>query len=183
MVAFSVLIDSVKSGRTKLNARAVVAVDEWGLLGTRQGLELLRLREQHGFSIVALGDDKQAASPSAGSIISLSRRALGAEQVPEIKTTLRQQSERERLIVSPFRDGRAAEALTLKRADGTAEMVPGGYGEVVGRVAKLYAERLQATGEAPTISAPTNIDAQRIGAAVRAERRALGKHRSALPSS
>jgi conjugative relaxase-like TrwC/TraI family protein len=174
VAAFSVLIESVKADRTRLDARAVVAVDEWGLLGTRQGLELLRLREKHGFSIVALGDDKQAASPSAGSIISLSRRALGADQVPEIKTTLRQQSERERLIVSLFRDGRAAEALTLKRADGSAEMVPGGYGEVVDRVAKLYVERLQATGEAPAISAPTNSDAHRIGAAVRAERRALG---------
>lgn len=53
-------------------------------------------------------------------------------------------------------------------------MVPGGYDAVVGRVAKLYAERLQATGEAPTISAPTNTDAHRIGEAVRAERRTLG---------
>jgi hypothetical protein len=174
VAAFSVLTDSIKAARTKLDSSAVVAVDEWGLLGTRQGLELLRLRERHGFSIVALGDDRQAASPSAGSIIELSRRALGADQVPEIKTTLRQQSERERLIVGLLRDGRAAEALTLKREDGTAELVPGGYDAVVGRVAKLYAERLQATGEAPTISAPTNSDAHRIGEAVRAERRALG---------
>lgn len=175
VAAFSVLIDRIKTGRTKLDARSVVAVDEWGLLGTRQGLELLRLRERHGFAIVALGDDKQAASPSAGSIINLSRRALGADQIPEIKTTLRQQGERERLIVGLFRDGRAAEALALKRADGSAEMVPGGYDAVVGRVAKLYAERLQATGAAPTISAPTNTDAHRIGAAVRAERRTLGR--------
>jgi hypothetical protein len=78
-------------------------------------------------------------------------------------------AERERQIVSLFRDGRAAEALTLKRADGTAEMVPGGYGEVGDRVARLYAERPQAAGEAPTVSAPTNLDAQRIGAAVEPE--------------
>ena len=62
---------------------SVVAVDEWGLLGTRQALELLRLRERHGFKIVALGDlDKQCQSIEAGAIIDLSRRALGAEQVP-----------------------------------------------------------------------------------------------------
>ena len=62
----------------------------------------------------------------------------------------------------------------MKRADGTAEMAPGGYDGVAARVAQLYRERLVATGEAPAISAPTNTDAHRIAEGVRAERRALG---------
>ena len=152
----------------------MVAVDEWGMVGTRQGLELLRHQERHGFSIVALGDDKQCASISAGAIIELSRHALGAEQVPEILTTRRQKTEREQEIVGLFREGRAAEALDMKRADRTAEMVYGGHDGVVARVAQLYRERLEATGEAPTISAPTNSDAQKIGEAVRAQRRDMG---------
>src|SRR5271166_768012 len=172
--AFSVLVDTIRDGSLTLGPQSVVAVDEWGLLGTAQALELLRLQERHSFSVVALGDDKQCASIQAGAIIDLSRRALGAEQVPEILTTVRQQTEREREIVSLFREGRAAEALVMKRADGTAEMAYGGYAEVVTRVAKLYRERLEATGAAPTISAPTNTDAHRIGEAVRAERRAMG---------
>ena len=110
----------------------------------------------------------------AGATIDLARRALGAERVPEILTTLRQQTERERTIVGLFREGRAAEALDMKRADRTAEMVPGGYDGVVSRVAKLYAQRLQTTGEAPTIAAPTNIDAHRISEAVRLQRRGMG---------
>ena len=57
----------------------------------RQALELLRLRDRQGFSVVALGDDKQCESIEAGAIIELSRRALGAEQVPQILTTVRQQ--------------------------------------------------------------------------------------------
>jgi TrwC relaxase/AAA domain len=173
--AFSVLVDSARDGRLNLTQHSVVAIDEWGLLGTRQGLELLRLREKHGFTIVALGDDKQCASVEAGAIIDLSRRALGAEQVPQILTTVRQQTERERVIAGLFREGRAAEALAMKRSDGTAELVPGGYVGVTHRVAKLYRERLEATGEAPTISAPTNIDAHRISEAVRAERRLLSQ--------
>ena len=127
-------------------------------------LHLLRLQQRHGFMIVALGDDKQCASVEAGAIIELSRRALGAEQVPEILTTRRQQTEREQIIAGLFREGRAAEALAMKRADGTAEMAYGGYDGVVARVATLYRERLEATGAAPTISAPTNTDAHRIGA-------------------
>jgi hypothetical protein len=172
--AFSVFIDAVRDGSLRLNHDAVVAVDEWGLLGTRQALELLRLQERHGFKVVALGDDKQCQAIEAGAIIDLSRRALGADRVPVIPTTLRQRTECERQIVGLFRDGRAAEALDMKRADGTAEMAPGGYDGVAARVAQLYRERLVATGEAPAISAPTNTDAHRIAEGVRAERRALG---------
>jgi hypothetical protein len=159
--------------RTILTENSVVAIDEFGLLGTRQGLELLRHRERLGFSIVALGDDKQVASIEAGAIIALSRRALGAENVPEIQTTIRQQGDREKKIVGLFREGRAAEALDMKRADGTAEMAYGGRDGVILRVAALYAERLVATKNAPTISAPTNADAHQISEAVRLERRKL----------
>lgn len=165
--AFSVFVDAVKAGTIKLTENSRVAIDELCLLGTRQGLELLRLRARYGFSVVALGDDKQAASIEAGSIVDLARRALGAEQVPEITTTVRQQSERERLIAMLFRQGEAWEALNLKRADGTAEMVSGTYYDVVNRVAELYRERLAATGQAPTISAPTNAEAHHISEAVR----------------
>lgn len=115
---------------------------------------------------LAMDDIRGHAAPT--------RRALGAEHVPEILTTRRQETERERRIAGLFREGRAAEALDLKRADGTAEMAYGGYDGVVARVAKLYRERLEATGTAPTISVPTNADTQRIGEAVRAQRRELG---------
>ena len=172
--AFSVLLDGLKDGSIRLDRNSVLAVDELGLLGTRQGLELLRARDRHGFAIVALGDSRQCQSINAGSIIDLSRKALGAEQVPEIITTVRQQTEREREIVGLIRDGQPKQALDMKRSDGTAEMVPGGYAHLVTRTAKLYAERLQATGQAPSISAPTNQDAHNIGVAVRAERRGMG---------
>ena len=172
--ALSVLLDGARDGSIRLDRNTVVAVDEWGLIGTWGALHLLRLQQRYGFAIVALGDDKQCAAVEAGSIIELSRRALGAEQVPEILTTRRQQTERERTIAGLFRDGRAAEALDMKRADGTADMAYGGYDGVVARVARLYRERLQATGAAPTISAPTNTDAHRISVAVRDERRGLG---------
>jgi AAA domain-containing protein len=172
--AFSVLLDGLKDGSIKLGRDSLLAVDELGLLGTRQGLELLRLREQHGFGVVALGDDKQCASIESGNIITLCRRTLGAEQVPEILTTVRPQTERERTIAGLIREGQPAPALDMKRSDGTAEMVPGGYDQLVGRVAALYGERLRETGKAPTISAPTNIDAHRIGVAVREERRKMG---------
>src|SRR5208282_2166361 len=172
--AFSVLLDGIEAGDIKLTRNSVVVVDEFGMLGTRSGLRLLQAQEQYGFSVVALGDDKQCASIEAGPIIDLSRRALGAENVPEILTTKRQKTEREREIVGLLREGRAAEALEMKRADGTAEMAYGGRAGVINRVAQLYAERLAATGQAPGINAPTNQDAHDISAAVRLARREMG---------
>jgi ATP-dependent exoDNAse (exonuclease V) alpha subunit len=79
-----------------LTKNSVVAVDEWGLLGTRQGLELLRWQQRMGFSIVAFGDEKQCQSIQAGAIIDLTRKALGAGQIPEILTTKRQATDREK---------------------------------------------------------------------------------------
>lgn len=173
--AFSVFIDAAKAGELALSSNSVVVVDEFGTLGTRQALELMRLQSKHGFSVVALGDDKQCQSVAAGAVIDLTRRALGAEQIPEILTTRRQQTERERKIVGLFREGRAKEALDMKRSDGSAVLVPGGYEGTVAKAAKLYAERLKETGKAPAISAPTNRDAHEISVAVRKERRALGE--------
>jgi hypothetical protein len=156
-----------------LGPQSVVAVDEWGLLGTRQGLELLRHRARMGFSIVALGDEKQCQAIEAGAIIDLCRRALGPENIPEIHTTVRQRG-REAEISGLLRKGQAAEALAMKRADGTAELVTGGRDGVIERVAALYMERLQETGVAPTISAPTNTEAHLISMAVRDARRKAG---------
>jgi hypothetical protein len=118
-------------------------------------------------------------SIEAGPIVDLVRRALGPAQVPEILTTIRQHSEREREIAGHWREGRAAEALAMKRADGTAEMVPGGYRETVERVAALVEARLRAHAGDPgyslTVSVPTNADAHRLSLAIRAVRRGLGQ--------
>jgi hypothetical protein len=88
--AFSVLLDGIRDGSIKLTSRSVVAVDDLALLGTFQGLSLLREREKHGFSIVALGDDRQVTSKQAGQIVDLCRQALSEENIPAILTTQRQ---------------------------------------------------------------------------------------------
>ncbi len=177
--ALSVFEGAATKGEIALSSTSVVVVDEMGLLGTRQGLALLQLQQQHGFRMVWMGDPKQLGSIEAGPIIELSRRALGAEQVPEILTTQRQQTERERTIAGLFREGKASEALAMKRQDGTAEMVPGGKADVIERVAALVKERLTANVAdrrySLTVSAPTNADAHRLGVAIRQARREMGQ--------
>ncbi len=172
-------IKRVETGRYIPDRNSVVVLDEVGLLGTRQMLDLLRLQQRTGMQIVMVGDPKQCQSIEAGPVIELLRQAVGAEAIPEILTSIRQQTEREREITSLFRAGRAAEALEMKVQDGTAELVAGGRQKTVQRVARLWRERIEANRADPgftlTVSAPTNADAREIGAAIRAERRQAGE--------
>jgi phage/plasmid primase-like uncharacterized protein len=177
--ALDPLLAGIADGRTKVGENSVVVLDEVGRIGTRQLLELLRLREKHGFKLAMFGDDKQASSIEAGPVIQLLRRALGEERIPMLLETIRQDKEREQEIAGMWRDGKAGEAIKAKRADGTAELVPGGYREAVERVADLYVERRKATADRQdyriSISAPTNRDAHEIARLVRERRREMGE--------
>ena len=177
--ALAPFLRAAERGDLDLNRNSVVIVDELGLLGTAQMLELLRLRERHGFQLAAVGDPLQCQSIEAGPVISLLRQALGHEAVPELLTTIRQQTEREREITALLRDGKAEPALAMKREDGTAELVAGDYREAVQRVATLWWERRESNRDNPgfslSVSAPTNADAREIGTAIRALRQAAGE--------
>lgn len=176
--AISVFMHDVKNGKVELDHKSVVVVDELSLLGTRQGLDLLRLRDKHDFQLVMIGDDMQCQSLSAGPIIDLSRKALGPEKIPEILTTVRQKLERERDIVGLFRDGEAGKALEMKREDKTVELVQGGQRQASQRVANLVAERMKENASNPkysiTVSAPTNADAHQLSIFIREKRREMG---------
>jgi len=177
--ALQPFLAAAEAGGIRLGRSSVVVLDELGQVGTRQLLHLLQLRDQHGFKVVATGDDRQNQSIEAGPVIELLRRALGEERIPEILSTVRQRTEEERHIAGLFRSGEAGTAIRMKVANGTAELVEGGYREAVQRVAALYRERREANCSDPaytvTISAPTNADAREISRAVRAERRTMGE--------
>ena len=178
-IALAPLLAGLADGTIGLTERSVVVLDEVSLVGTRQLLRLLQEREKIGFKLVLTGDERQCQSIDAGPTLDLLRKALGDAAIPEILSTVRQQSERERETATMFRNGAAKEALERKRADNTAELVPGGYQAAVARVAQLAADRRAANQHDPefrlTISAPTNLDAHNIGLAVRAHRRAAGE--------
>jgi phage/plasmid primase-like uncharacterized protein len=186
VAALTGFLHGVAADRVLVGPRTVVVVDELGQVGARQMLELLRLREKHGFRIVAVGDDKQCQGIEAGPVVNLMRRALGPEAIPEILTTRRQTTERERRIAGLFREGKADVALAMKREDGTAEAVPGGYDDAVRRVAELWRQRREANaGDASfsiSVTAPTNADARAVALALREERRAMGELGSDLLS-
>lgn len=181
-LALSVFIDRVQNGKIRIGRNDVVVIDELGLISTQMLLKVLQLQaapKTGGFRIVAVGDPLQCQAIEAGPTIELLRRALGVEAVPEILTTLRQHTEHERATTLLFRDGRAAEALDIKREDGTARLVAGDYNQVVTSIADIWQQRRCANAHDPnytlTVSAPTNSDARAVAAAIRQHRRAAGE--------
>ena len=116
-------------------------IDEVSQIGPRPMLKLLELQARTGMTIKMLGDREQAQAIEAGDSIEILRRALPPEALPELLTTMRQATQRGREIAGLFREGKAEDALTMKRADGHAMLVGGDRDQVVGQIADLYIAR------------------------------------------
>lgn len=174
--ALDPFLSAVRRGDIQIDRKSVIVLDELGQVGTRQLLELLRLRAETGAKLVAVGDDKQCQAIEAGPVIELLRRALGEDVIPEIISTVRQQTEDEQRIVGLFRNGQAQAAVAAKRERGHAELAAGGYAEAVRRAANLHAElRIAHPGKSVSVSAPTNQDAREISRHIRHARRDMGE--------
>jgi conjugative relaxase-like TrwC/TraI family protein len=179
-LALAKLLADGEGGKLALGPETVVVVDELGQVGTRDLLRLMRLRATNGgFRILAVGDPRQCASVAAGPVIELLRQALGEGVIPEILTSVRQRDQQERETTGLFRERRASEAITRKRRDGTARLVPGPPAAVAEAVADLWSERRTANADNPgyslSVSAPTNADVLMLARAIRARRRDAGE--------
>jgi phage/plasmid primase-like uncharacterized protein len=177
-MAIAALLARGKAGKLELGPNTVVVVDELSQVGTAQALGLLRLQAEHGFSIVAIGDDKQAQAIEAGNTIALLRKALGTEAVPTLESSVRQLRDRDKQTSLMFRHGDAAGGIARLREDGHAILVAGGHKQAVEAVADLWDARHAASAGRETytltVSAPTNADARIISSAIRQRRRAAG---------
>ena len=132
--AVTAFLRDLERGKLVLGRKSVVVVDEVGLLGTRQLNAIMAAQAEKGFQLVMIGDPKQMQAVEAGPVIELLRRALGADKVPELGSSVRQKAEEERETVLMFRNGQTEEAVRRKDANGTLRIVPGGYEEAVAYV-------------------------------------------------
>jgi hypothetical protein len=166
VAATSVFLDRVSKGRVTLDKHSTIIVEELSQVGRGDMLQLLKLQQKHGFRMLAIGDPKQGGSIDP-EVIDLLITTLG-DKVPRILTSVRQNTDRERDIARLFRDGKAGEAIALKLKDRTAELVAGGRGPTVQRIAAKWHELTEADPTLnPTIGTATNRDAHEIGVAIR----------------
>jgi hypothetical protein len=154
------LIASIKTGKIKLGRNDVVFVDELSQIGSRQLLDLLLLQNKYGFLLIGTGDDRQGSSIEAGHIINLIRNAR-ADNLPELLTSMRQKTERERKICRLFRENKVAEAIAMKWDDQTCLAADGSYEDVIDKIAQLAIEKRAG------VTVPINADVLAVGGAIR----------------
>lgn len=183
--ATAALLNAYERGKLKVDSKTTILVDELSQLGVRDAVRLMRMQRETGCRIPGIGDKLQCQSVEAGAIMDLIDRAIPG-QVPEIVTSQRQWRDRDKLIAKLFRDGQAAEALALKREDGTARLVAGGADETFRAAGQLWKEMrdrcrvetaLNPDRPAWTfgMSAPSNVEARLASQAIRQVRRAEGE--------
>ena len=195
--AMTALLAAIDSGEFQPTRNTVLVIDEVSQIAPRSMLRLLDLQARTGMTIKALGDREQAQAIEAGDTIEIMRRVLPKAAMPELLTTVRQETERGRAIAGLFRGtdlgpdatlderrnhhlAEVTRALAMKREDGTATLVGGDHDQVVGRIADLYMQRrdhLRASGSGRqvTVSVPTNEDVADVSRAIRERRKARGE--------
>lgn len=170
--ALQPFLKAIERGDFRPDRKTVLVIDEVSQIGPRPMLKLLELQAATGMTIKMLGDREQCQSIEAGDTIELLRRVLPKSALPEILSAVRQTDPRDREIALLFREGRAPEALDMKRQDGTARLLDGDYDQVVGQIADFYIERtdnLRMIDKAlgVTITTLTNAEAGDVSQAIR----------------
>jgi hypothetical protein len=102
------LLVDLGRGRTELDDRTVLVVDEAAMVGTRKLAPLLQHAERAGAKVVLVGDDRQFASIAAGGGFRALRLRLGAS---ELTVNRRQVEAWEQRAIDDVRAGNLEQAI------------------------------------------------------------------------
>lgn len=177
--ALDPFLDLVTMNPRLLNKRSVVVLDEFALIGTKQVLQLMELREKIGFKVVMTGDARQCQSIAAGNVMDLLEDALGEAHIPKVLKSIRQKSEAERKLVAMVRAGDVQGVIDIKRDKSEARLIHGTYDDAVQDIARSWAAKVEEFKQQPGfrigVAAPTNADALAISRSIREIRREKGE--------
>jgi len=103
------LLMQLDSGRTKLNSKTILAVDEAGMLSSGLTSRLVDHTTKAGAKLVLIGDDRQLQPIQAGGAFRAIKDELGAGK---LSTIYRQKEEWARDAVHKFADGKSGKAIS-----------------------------------------------------------------------
>jgi hypothetical protein len=126
-----------------LPRRAIVVVDEAGMVGTRQLAAITDLVEAAEGKLILIGDDRQLPEIDAGGLF----RAL-ATRLPTVELTdnIRQQHQWERNALTQLRDGSADQAIETYRQRGRVIIGPD-RADTIARVVSDWYRHVTVTGD------------------------------------
>lgn len=109
------LLADLESGKSRLDSKSVLVIDEAGLLSTRQHEALLRHCQDAGAKLVPVGDMMQTQSVEASGLFA---RHVAKFEVAILDNIIRQKDALDRVMVKQFSKGEAKAALEYLDANG-----------------------------------------------------------------
>ena len=168
------LLNDVRSGAIKLDAKSLVILDEAGQVDAASFAELIEHCESAGAKLVSTGEDKQLDAIIHGGTL----RMLSMEEVvgtARVETILRQNEAWVRAAVADYRDGEMASGLEAFESRGLVHMIDGEKATQAALVDAWLRFETQNPSKASLILAHSNADARALGERVREIRKTQGR--------
>lgn len=115
-------VNAVRKGKTILNEKSLIVVDESGMVGSRDMKNVLALAKKAGAKVILLGDTLQQKPIAAGDPLRLIAQQNGSSRLNIIR---RQRDEKDRAAVFNFFAGQADEGLAPYLARGDVKIAEG----------------------------------------------------------
>ena len=148
------LLADLKGDKKLLSPTTVLVVDEAGMIGTKQMLELIALTERAGSKLVLVGDYRQLQSIEAGSIFRGIAKRTGCF---ELKDIIRQREKWARKSVHELAAGNAESAL-LRYAKRGLLHIAADREQAMEKLVTDWAQYSQGNLEDTQIFVGTNLD-------------------------
>lgn len=153
-------------GKSFLDDRTLLIVDEAGQLSSRQMHALLHAADCAGAKLLLVGDRKQLQPIGAGGALSIVARATDAARVDRI---VRQREEWARAATADLAAGRTTKAIEAYYERGHVYLHEGGRASIA-----AMADLWQARADAPLLLARTNAQIRDINVEIRGRLRDAG---------
>jgi Ti-type conjugative transfer relaxase TraA len=166
------LLFQLKNGRTALDRRTVLVVDEAAMLDSRVTGELLAEAKRAGAKVVLVGDDRQLASIERGGLFAELRQRHGAAEITEVT---RQRVDWQRQAARDLAEGRFDSAVAAYDRHGGISWTADQAAAQAALVARWTADTAADPTASRFVFAYTNADVSQLNAELRQVRRDRGE--------
>jgi hypothetical protein len=166
------LLFQLKNGRTALDWRTVLVVDEAAMLDSRVTGELLAEAKRAGAKVVLAGDDRQLASIERGGLFAELRQRHGAAEITEVT---RQRVDWQRQAARDLAEGRFDSAVAAYDRHGGITWTADQAAAQAALVARWTADTAADPAASRFVFAYTNADVSQLNAELRQVRRDRGE--------
>lgn len=158
------LIYQLDEGKTVLNDKTVLVIDEAGMIGSKQLAQILDHAEQAHAKVVLVGDHQQLQPIDAGGAFRLLAQNLGFSSLQNIQ---RQKELADRKIVMQLATGQSQQALDAIRKQGNFHVQPNQEKAIQNLIEDWWKIKMEQPSVSTLMLAGTRRDLYRLNQAAR----------------